>query len=131
MHRSDPTIPIIPWDEIEVGDRVGSGVSGIVMRGIWHVTAGTASKTTDIKASSASSSDISELMQLPLRPKPGTSKQVALKHLVYGVGDMNDSLLNEFMVEIKLMRCVMARRRSSRVLKVYLVHCARSMLWSS
>jgi len=33
--RNDPEIPHIPWREIQVGEVLGHGASGIVSKGVW------------------------------------------------------------------------------------------------
>ena len=71
---ADKSIPRIPFEEVEIGERLGVGGSGIVYHAIWH--------------------------------KDDEDVEVAMKELLFTINDLQDISLQEFLVEIKLMRFV-------------------------
>lgn len=93
----DPNIKIIPWEELEVKERLGQGAEGVVYRGLWHEQADEADKKADKKA--------------------GGTRDVALKQVLLGRPEfVTGELMHAVLVEIKLMSalghsCVVEVRR--------------------
>lgn len=68
----DPSIPRIPYEDIEIGARLGVGASGIVYQALWK--------------------------------REEEYVEIAVKELLLSFQDMHDIAIQEFLVEIKLMR---------------------------
>lgn len=76
---NDPQIPVIPWENIIKYERIGIGGSGMVWRG-------------EIQKNNIKSDG-----------KGGQGRPVALKQLLFGIDNITEKLVWEFLREIKLM----------------------------
>jgi hypothetical protein len=97
---SDPDVKQIPWEQIELGARIGSGASGIVYAGIWMKKFVTAN-------------NINSMTFYPVTNKydyltcSGSEQvPVAIKKMMFDFASIPKQTLDEFLVEIKLMRYV-------------------------
>lgn len=70
---NDPDITVVPWDEVVKGEQLGIGASGVVSRGVWK------------------------------KPAPEHPVELAIKELRFGFDQWQADVLEQFLVEIKLM----------------------------
>lgn len=114
---SDPDITVIPWEQLEVGERIGVGASGIVSEGYWSVpirhkeNISVSSARTDSLQFRAGSLQFASLQSIEDEESAREvvtceRKRVAIKELHLPVDELDPDQLHEFICEIRLMNAL-------------------------